>query len=401
MRPKYITLVLLSSLSVLSFLDRNAVSVAGHRISSDLHLSESEFGWILTAFTLSYGLLEIPMGIWGDNKGEKPIIARIVTAWSFFTALTGMATGFASLFIIRFIFGAGEAGAYPNTAIAIRKWFSSEDQAKAQSYIWMSSRIGGAIAPLIVVPLQMHFGWRTTFFVLAVIGLIWVIVWQRVYKSPNFEQTKTVSANGSGSWTQHLRKRNFWLLLLLYFCYASGVFFFISWLPKYLEAGRGIAESDLRYSASLPFLLAAGGCMLGGWMSTRFTKSMGSNWGRKIVPIIGLTIAGLAMLCCVMVHNNVAAVILLALGMAAMDLTAPVAWAVATEMGGKSSGAVTGAMNTAGLLGGTICSLGIGYLITWSKSYQLPVVVLAGVMLSGAVVASMLNLNKHTTETGL
>ncbi|MFM8738774.1 MAG: MFS transporter, partial [Cytophagales bacterium] len=125
MHKKYLILIILSLLSVITFLDRNALSIAGVRITHDLGLSESQFGWILTAFTLSYGLLEIPMGLWGDRFGEKKVIIRIVMWWSLFTAFTGLATGFASLFVVRFLFGAGEAGAYPNTAISIRKWCSN------------------------------------------------------------------------------------------------------------------------------------------------------------------------------------------------------------------------------------------------------------------------------------
>ena len=142
MQKKYLILFILSLLSVITFLDRNALSIAGLRITQDLGLSESQFGWILTAFTLSYGLLEIPMGLWGDRFGEKRVIARIVLWWSLFTAVTGLVTGFASLFVVRFLFGAGEAGAYPNTAIAIKKWFPPIERGRAQSFIWMASRIG-------------------------------------------------------------------------------------------------------------------------------------------------------------------------------------------------------------------------------------------------------------------
>ncbi|SHI02991.1 Sugar phosphate permease [Chryseolinea serpens] len=399
MRTKNFVLILLSSLSVLTFLDRNAISIAGHRITEELHLSESQFGWILTAFTLSYGLLEIPMGLWGDRSGEKRIITRIVATWSLLTALTGLATGFVSLFATRFIFGAGEAGAYPNTAIAIRKWFPLQERAKAQAFVWMASRLGGALAPLLIVPLQMQFGWRVTFFVLGGVGLAWVLVWHRLYPSEsplqdNTDQQQYVAPeNDAPRWTVHLKDRNFWFLLVMYYCYACGVFFFISWLPKYLQAGRMIAEKDLSYSAALPFLLAAGGCLLGGWLSDHLVSRIGLNWGRKLVPVVGLSLSALLMLGCVAVDSNVAAVIMLALGLATMDVTAPVSWAIAIELAGKASGAVTGAMNTAGLLGGTIASLGVGYLISWTGSYDVPLIILAIQLLIGAFFASQLKVS--------
>lgn len=389
MQKKYLILFILSLLSVITFLDRNALSIAGLRITQDLGLSESQFGWILTAFTLSYGLLEIPMGLWGDRFGEKRVIARIVLWWSLFTAVTGLVTGFASLFVVRFLFGAGEAGAYPNTAIAIKKWFPPIERGRAQSFIWMASRIGGAIAPFIVVPLQIQFGWRTTFYFLGVIGLLWVVLWWLLYPTKAEPPVQTAQDEDSRSWQSNLYQRNFWLLLLMYYCYASGVFFFISWLPKYLQSGRGIAESELAYSAALPFLMAAFGCWLGGFSSDWLVKKIGGNWGRKIVPVFGLALSGLAMIAATQVGVD-AAVVLLALGLALMDVTAPVAWAIATDLGGRSSGAITGAMNSAGLLGGTVASLGIGYLISFSGSYNVPVVLIGIQLLLGAAIAGFL-----------
>jgi MFS family permease len=387
MKFKYLILLLCSLLSVITFLDRNALSIAGSRITSELGLSDSDFGWILTAFTISYGLMEIPMGMWGDRFGEKKIIIRIVFWWSVFTALTGLAGGFISLFIIRFLFGAGEAGAYPNIAIAIRKWFPAEARGRAQSYIWMASRIGGALAPLIVVPLQIHYGWRMTFLFLGIIGIVWVIIWWLLYPKNSGDEDQVIQPSATSTLSAQLRTKSFWLLMLMYYSYACGVFFFISWLPKYLQAGRHISESDLAYSASLPFLLAAFGCWSGGWISDYLVKKSGNQWGRKLVPIIGLSLSGLVILFAHFSSDNINAVILLALGLALMDVTAPVSWAIATDLGRQSSGAVTGAMNTAGLIGGSIASLGIGYLVTWTGSYDLPVIFVAIQLFAGALFA--------------
>ena len=393
MPKKYLVLLLLALLSVITFLDRNAISIASVRITRELGLSESQFGWILTAFTISYGLLEIPMGLWGDKFGEKKIIIRIVLLWSTFTMLTGVAGGFASLFVVRFLFGAGEAGAYPNSAIAIRKWFSVEERGRAQSFIWMASRIGGAITPFIVIPLQINFGWRATFYSLGGIGVLWVILWWLLYPTVAHQKPSELTAEKI-SWKKYTRNQNFWFLLIMYYCYACGVFFFISWLPKYLQNGRGITENDLAYSAALPFLLAAAGCWVGGFVSDILVKKIGLNWGRKIVPAIGLSFSGLMMLSATLTADNSIAIVLLALGLAFMDVTAPVAWAIATDLGGKNSGAVTGAMNTAGLIGGTTASLGIGYIISGTGSYNIPVVVLALQLFVGAFFAFSLRLKK-------
>jgi predicted MFS family arabinose efflux permease len=251
----------------------------------------------------------------------------------------------------------------------------------------MSSRLGGAITPLMVVPLQMYFGWRLTFLVLGIIGLIWVVVWALLYQSPvGDDNVAPLTKETGGSLKSVIQTRNFWLLMIMYYCYASGVFFFISWLPKYLHQGRGIPENELTYMASLPFLLAAFGCLFGGAISDVLVKKIGLIWGRRIVPLTGLLLSGLVMLGASVIESNNAAVLLLALGLAFMDFTAPVAWAIATGLGKESAGAVTGAMNTAGLLGGTIASLGIGYLITWTGSYEIPVMIIGIQLLFGSAI---------------
>ncbi|MBS1506196.1 MAG: MFS transporter [Bacteroidetes bacterium] len=392
MQKKHAVLLILSILSVITFLDRNAISISAVRIMGELSLTDKQFGWVASVFAFSYGIFEIPTGIWGDKFGEKKVIARVVLWWSAFTALTGMVTGFASLLMVRFLFGAGEAGAYPNSAIAVRKWFDAKELGRAQAFIWMSSRIGGAITPFVVVPMQIHFGWRITFYVLGVIGLLWVLVWWWLYEEPK-ENTHAVQKEET-RWKELLSNRNFWLLLLIYYCYASGVFFFISWLPKYLHSGLGIAEKDLTYSASLPFVLAAVGCWFGGSISDALVKRIGIDWGRRVVPMVGLALSGLVMIGATVTTSTTLAVIFLALGLAFMDLTAPVAWAIAIGLGGKNSGAVSGAMNTSGLLGGTVTSAAVGYMISGTGSYNTPVIALGGLLLLGAVFCFFIRVEK-------
>ena len=398
MNRKYGVLIFLSVLSVITFLDRNAISLAGQRITEELGLTEGQFGWILSAFTISYGLFEIPTGLLGDRFGAKKILVRVVFWWSIFTVLTGFAGGFASLFLIRFLFGAGEAGAYPNTAIAIRQWFPVIERGRAQAVIWMASRIGGALAPFLVIPLQMQFGWRVSFYLLGAVGVVWAVIWWFGYREPEGSTSLSIGQQGEtnkSSWNKWMKSRNFWLLMLMYYCYASGVFFFISWLPKYLQNGRGIAEDQLAYAASLPFLLAAFGCLIGGSLSDYLVKKLGLNWGRRIVPMIGLGLSGASMIVAACTANNSVAIIFLALGLALMDVTAPVSWAVATDLSGKDSGAVTGAMNTAGLLGGTITSIGIGYLVVMVHSYTVPVVILGILLIVGALLWLLIKADKQ------
>jgi MFS family permease len=381
MQRKHWYLTLLAFLSVITYLDRNAISIAGIDMTRELGLSEIQFGWVLAAFTISYGLFEIPTGLMGDRFGEKKTLTRIVIWWSIFTSLTGLVGGFISLFAVRFLFGAGEAGAFPNMSIAIGKWFGVEERGRAQAVILMASRVGGAITPFVVIPLQLHFGWRVTFYMLGAIGIVWVISWMFFYKTRDV----AVVEKAKGSWQNIAHTKNFWFLMLVYYCYASGVFFFISWLPIYLHQGRGIPQEELTYSASLPFILAAVGCLFGGTLSDYLVKKIGIIWGRRLVQLVGLSLSGLAILFATCTNDLSVTIIMLALGLAFMDITAPVSWAVATGLGKNHAGAITGAMNTAGLLGGTVASLGIGYLISWTGNYDLPVQIIGGHMIVGAL----------------
>ena len=177
MQKRFWVLFILAIFSIITYIDRTSISITGSLITQDLHLSEKEFGWILGSFAFAYGIFEIPAGLWGDLKGPKSIILRIVLSWSVFTILTGFSYTFTMLFIIRFLFGMGEAGAYPNATIVIQRWFPKQETGRAQSIIWIASRIGAALAPFLAVSIMMTWGWRYVFYIFGVLGLLWAIFW--------------------------------------------------------------------------------------------------------------------------------------------------------------------------------------------------------------------------------
>src|SRR6187455_470628 len=173
---RYRILIILCSLTTLTYLDRICISILGVRIKAAFGLTNEQFGWVLAAFALAYALFEIPAGILGDRIGPKAVFIRIVLAWSLFTAVTGLASGLVSLIIIRFLFGIGEAGTYPNCMITMSRWFPVQEMARALTWVGIGSQIGSAIAPLIIIPVAVSFGWRMPFYLLAAIGIIWVVV---------------------------------------------------------------------------------------------------------------------------------------------------------------------------------------------------------------------------------
>src|ERR1051326_2465977 len=172
MRYRHGVLALLFLPSVVTYVDRVCIAVAGPRMQQELGLRPSQWGWVVGVFTLSYALFEIPSGALADRIGARRVLTRIVLWWSIFTALTGAVSSFSGLLVTRFLFGAGEAGAYPGAASSISRWFPSTQRARAASVVWMASRVGGALSPLMVIPIQAAYGWRMSFFVFGVAGLV-------------------------------------------------------------------------------------------------------------------------------------------------------------------------------------------------------------------------------------
>lgn len=400
MKKRHQVLAVLSILSVITFLDRIAIGVASPRIMEDLSISKEQLGWILGIFAFAYGAFEIPTGLMGDRMGAKRVLIRVVIWWSVFTALTGLSNGFWMLLLIRFLFGMGEAGAYPNSSIALAKWFPATERARCQAWIWAASRVGGAITPFVVVPIQQAFGWRITFFVLGILGCIWVLYWKFWFKEDPSQSTNISKEELNEILTQRnlpdtkashfswkiFRNRNLWLLMAMYYCYASGAFFFQSWLSTYLQKGWNLSPTDSAQVVTWSFVLAAISCLSGGFVCDYLSKTIGKQKARCFVGLSGLGLSGLCLLVATNLPDKGVAAIFLAFSLCFMDFTIPASWATAMDLGGKNAGTITGAMNTAGLAGGTINTISFGYIVSaFGNNYNAPVILLAVLLLVGSV----------------
>jgi len=397
MKKRNVTLLLLIALAIITFLDRISISVAGPRIQSDLHISPERWGWILGAFVLAYGLFEIPTGAMGDRIGQRKVLTRIVVWWSAFTALTGAATGFTWLLAVRFLFGAGEAGAYPNASGVIARWFPVREHARSQGFIWAASRFGGALSPLLVVPLQRAIGWRVAFGVLGALGILWTLVWRLWYRDDPREQPGITPAElaEAPAATQELNTHRLpWrtlatnpqirLIFVMYWCYAWGSWFFFAWFPTYLVKSAGFSESQMGVVAALPFLMGTLGNLVGGALSDTLVARWGLRAGRVIPGSASLAASAILLVAMTLVHDKTAIVILSSLGFGVADLMLPVAWAICLDIGRDYAGAVTGVMNTAGQLGGFVCSVLFGYAVAATGRYQVPVWMIGALVLIAA-----------------
>lgn len=413
MKSRYKVLTLLFFLSIITYLDRVCISVAGPRMQEDLGITPERWGWVVGAFTLSYAIFEIPGGAMGDRIGARRVLTRIVVWWSVFTSLTGMVSNFFVLLFTRFMFGAGEAGAYPNSSSSISRWFPVAERARAHSFVWMASRIGGAVSPLLVVPIQRAYGWRASFLAFGVIGLVWAVIWYWWYRDNPAEkpgvskqeleevgESSPRAAHRGLPWGVALRDWNLWKIMLMYHTYCWGSYFYLSWLHTYLQKGRGLTEGEMATFSTLPFIVGAFGNLLGGSLSDWLVKRRGLKFGRRAVGATGLALSAVFMLLAALTGNKWAAVAFLTLGYGSMDCMLPVSWAVCLDVGRKYAGTVSGTMNMAGQVGSFSSSVLFGYLVTWFGSYNAPLIPMAALLFASALFFLRIDPTKQLVPEG-
>lgn len=401
MSRRNIILTLLVTLSVITFLDRTCITFASLEIKHDLGITQSGWGWVMSIFTLSYGLMQIPLGALGDRLGHRGVLTAIVVWWSLFTAFTGLAGGLFSMLAIRFCFGIGEAGASPCSTSVIGRWFDKGRVGKAQGYVWAATRLGGAAAPFVVIPLVATQGWRFSFYCLGAIGLVWAAVWLAFYRDRGGTRRQAPAKAGTPGvaatdipWRQIVGHRQFWIICGMYFFYAFGSWFFFTWFPEYMKQGRGFEAGELKYAVAIPFLMSMAGNIAGGHLTDHLTRRFGIAIGRKALGTGCLAASALCMALAAAVPGKAAVFVLLSLCFGIFDLMLPSAWALCIDLGGRFAGSVSGAMNTFGNLGGFCCSLMFGYLLRETGDYNLPLYLIGATLLVSAALFAFINPSK-------
>ena len=395
-RARYTLLGLTLALAIITYLDRVVIGSAATSIRADLGLSAVEMGWAFSAFTFAYAAFEIPSGWMGDVMGPRRVLTRIVLWWSAFTAATGLAWNFASLVTFRFLFGMGEAGAFPNTSRSFARWFPRSERGNAHGVVFMGTRLGGALTPPIVVMLMNWIGWRETFMVFGGFGVVWCVIWWRWFRdepanhpSVNAEELALIQREldtadtHTFNWAE-LLKPNLLLIYGMYFAMGYTLYFNLTWLPTYLQQARGFTRDQAGWLSGAIMLSGAIGTFIGGRLTDALVKTKGLKIGRS-VGVISLPIAGGLLVAAALTENPVAAAVLLATTLGIADLGVSSCWAMCHDVGGKSAGVVTGAMNTFGNIGGAISPLVVGYALDWWDSWTIPFFITAGVYLFGGL----------------
>ena len=396
MRYRHRVSVLLILLFAITYIDRVCISVAGPRIQEALHIDPLGWGWVTAMFTLSYGLFEIPTGALGDRIGPRRVLTRVVLWWSGFTSLTGMVSNYSQLLIARLCFGAGEAGAFPNAAIVVSRWFPATQRASMSGVLLMASQIGGAIAPLLVVPIQIRYGWRASFYLFGVLGVLWSAIWYSWFRDSPAEKPGVsavelaetahlpAASHHGFPWSAALRSESVLALMGAAFCYVYVYNFFQTWFHTFLIRGRGFTEGSLLLSA-LPYAVEVGGNVTGGAASDALVRRLGPKRGRRSIGIAGLGTAGLCTIAVMLTSTQLLTIVLLSLVYGAITFQQSGVFGVCLDIGRKHAGSVVGLMNTSAQAGGLVASVAYGYIVERFGSYDAPFVPMAGLLFLGAL----------------
>jgi MFS family permease len=369
------------TLAMVTYIDRVSISFAAPFIRRDLGLSEVQMGWAFAAFGWAYAMFEIPGGFMGDWMGPRKVLTRIVLWWSVFTAATGWAWSFTSLTATRFLFGAGEAGCFPNIAKAFNTWLPSRERVRAQGIVWLSARWAGAFTPLLVAVIMARVGWRHAFALFGSIGLVWAalfFLWFRddPLKKPGLnaaerELLKSGAAMASGHahvpWKTFLRSQQVWMLCGQFFCLNYGWYFYVTWMPSYLREARHLAITSSALLSILPLFCGGLGNPVCVYLSRIVTERTGSvARARRMMAYLGFAGASLFLTLSTFLRNPLPAMLAIGAASFSNDLVMPGAWTASMDVGGKFAGTLGGTMNMCGNIGGALAPLAIGYMLAWS-----------------------------------
>ncbi|MBC7783399.1 MAG: MFS transporter [Burkholderiales bacterium] len=389
------------SLSVLLYVDRAAISAAAEPIQQSLSLSKKQMGWVLSAFALGYALFQTPGGLLADRYGPRRVLAAITAIWSIFTGLTAAAGGYISLLAVRFLFGAGEAGAFPNMARATLSWIPMGERGIVQGINFSGSRLGAAAAMPLAALMIQAIGWRESFVVLMIVGIAWAIFWYAWFRDDPTEDRSIPAAELEYILTHRqkldttrpagalragtlLSSGNVWLMAVQYFCSNFTFFFCLTWLFPNLKSRFDLPPVQAGLYAAAPLVCGAIGNWVSGAMVDRIYRS--GRWvaSRRVPAVLGYLLAAGGVLGYITASSPLPSVMWFSVAVFGADMTLAPSWSFCIDIGKRHAGLVSGTMNMAGNIGSFLTALAFPYLLVWTGSTLPFFFVAAGLNLLGA-----------------
>jgi MFS transporter, ACS family, glucarate transporter len=371
-------------ISLFMYIDRACISAAKDPISGDLGLSDNQMGWVLSAFALGYALFQVPAGMMSDRFGPRKVLAGIIAVWSLFTALTGLAKTYIGMLIVRFLFGSGEAGAFPGISRAVYSWIPMRERGIVQGINFSGSRVGAALAMPLVAAMISGLGWRETFVVLGVAGILFAVLWYLLFRNRPEDLTHISEREISYITTKRQQPEviqpppltagklfgssNMWLAMLQYFGSNFTFFFALTWLLPHLKETYNLDLMQAGLYAAAPFLAGA----LGNWVAGSLVDAIfrTGKWklSRKVPAILGFSLMITGLLGSLHMDSAMSAVAMLSLAIFGADMTLSPSWSFCIDIGKENAGSVSGTMNMAGNIGSFLTALAFPYLMSWTGS---------------------------------
>jgi MFS transporter, ACS family, glucarate transporter len=370
-RQRFILIGILFFHSVNTYMDRACIASAVDYIKRDLSISGETMGLVLGIFAIGYALFQVPAGWIADRLGPRKALTIVVSVWSVFTALTGAARNALQMLVLRFLFGVGEAGAFPGAAQAFFRWLPVEDRGLAHGINFSGSRLGAAFSLFLMPWLILQIGWRWTFAINGLIGVIWATAWLIWFRDNPKDNPKVnaeeldyiergrvsdFTATIKSSFAEVFTSLNMSLAMVQYF--ASNVTFFISltWLPSYLK-NQWPDDPKAVYFSAAPLIFAAFANWIAGTMVTQLFKRGFHVGSRRITAIVGFCLGVLGLALATQTDNLYLFVLWFSLATFGVDMTLSPSWAFCNDIGGANSGAVSGSMNMVGNIGAALSAI--------------------------------------------
>jgi MFS transporter, ACS family, glucarate transporter len=385
--PLRAVLVFLTFLHTVNlYIDRAAISAGRNSMVADLGLTDIEFGWVMAMFTLGYALFQAPTGYFADRRGPRFVLTAIIIFWSFCTAITSAAKNFIQLLIIRFIFGAGEAGAFPALSKVVYNWFPLRERGIVQGINFSGSRIGAAFTLPLVAWMISEIGWRWSFILVGLVGAAYAVFWYFVFRDKPEDskwisesekefiiknrQQPTVGELPPFSMKVLLKSKNMWLAMGQYICSNFTFYFTLTWMLPYIADRFQIDIIQAGMYSMFPLLSGALGNWVSGWMvDSIYSRSNNLKKSRRVPAIIGFCLAALGMVMVTMVQSPVLAVVFMSVAIFGADMTLSPSWSFCIDISKERAGVISGTMNMAGNLGAFVTIIAYPYLFAATNSH--------------------------------
>ncbi len=373
MTHRYSVVAALFVLSLITYVDRVAISSAKEAVALDLQLSDKQMGLVFGAFSLGYALAQVPGGWLADRWGPRLALTAVVTAWSALTALTGAAWSLFSLVVIRFLFGIGEAGAFPGTARAFVNWLPQSERGRANGVFFSGSRVGAAMAFPMLAWMLSQTSWRVSFVILGVAGLVWAAFWFfRFSDHPeNAPPPAPAPPQGAMSLRDAFTTTRFIPAMAQYFAGNFTFFLCLSWLNPYLKKTYSLSDAEAARLAMIPLLVGATCMWFTGWLvDCLFHSRRFHGWSRRLPAMIGFAMAATCLVAGSKAETAGLAVFWFTLATFGVDMTIAPSWSYCADVAGPNAGAVSAAMNMIGNIGSFISANAFPWLIAWTASAE-------------------------------